>query len=140
MESEGSKSLRPAFADTRMAQYLQKQFDALKGVVSQNDVAHALGYDKPNVVSMFKRGSTKVPLDKIPALAKALGADPALLLRFGLEQYWLGQIQMINEIFGRIVTRNEYELIEAFREVTNHSDPQIDEATLKKVAEIIKQR
>ena len=39
---------------------------------------------------MFKRGEVKVPLNKIPLLAKAINADPAHLFRLALEQYWPG--------------------------------------------------
>ena len=35
----------------------------------------------PNIISMFKSGETRVPLAKVPALARALGLDAAILLR-----------------------------------------------------------
>lgn len=35
---------------------------------------------------MLKQGATKVPLDRVPALAKALDRDPAWLLWLELEQ------------------------------------------------------
>ena len=73
---------------------------------------------------MFKRGETKVPLDKIPALAKALHVDPAHLFRLALEQYWPDLSETINTIFGPTVTANEQEiLIKPWRIATNNLDP-----------------
>ena len=48
---------------------------------TQREIAAECGFDKPNIITMFKNGSTKVPLNRIGALAKALDADPAHMLR-----------------------------------------------------------
>src|SRR5580704_11911538 len=76
------------FAGSSIAKYLDKQIDALKGVKTQREIAAEIGYDKPNMISMFKHAEVKAPLDKIPSLAKALHVDPAHLFRLALEQYW----------------------------------------------------
>jgi len=47
------------FAGTMVAKYLDKQIDALKGVKTQREIALEAGYDKPNIISMFKRGEAK---------------------------------------------------------------------------------
>jgi hypothetical protein len=61
------------FADSAVAKYIDKKIDELKGVKTQREIAAEIDYDKPNMISMFKRGEARVPLDKIPLLAKALG-------------------------------------------------------------------
>src|SRR6478672_9227328 len=76
------------FAETKLAKYLTTQIDAISHEKSQRDIATEIGYEKPNMISMFKRGEAKVPLDKIPALAEALHVDPAHMLRLAFEQYW----------------------------------------------------
>lgn len=53
----------------------------------QKDVAVAMGYDKPNVVTMFKSGATRVPLNRAPACAIALGVDPLQFLMMCLKEY-----------------------------------------------------
>src|SRR5277367_3924605 len=99
------------FADSAIAKYLDKQIDALKGVKTQREIATEIGYDKPNMISMFKRGETKIPLDKIPLLAKAVGADAAHLFRLALEQYWLDLKATIDEVFERrMASKNETEM------------------------------
>ncbi|MGZ9053126.1 MAG: helix-turn-helix domain-containing protein [Rhodoplanes sp.] len=65
---------------------MNKQITAISGVKSQREIAAELGYERPNIISMMKRGETKLPLDKVPALAKALHVDPAHLFRLALEQ------------------------------------------------------
>lgn len=131
-------SARPQpYAGSKMASYLSKQIDALKGDVSQRDIAAALGYERPNIISMFKTGEAKVPLDKIPELAEALRVDVAHLMRLGLEQYWPDKMRVINEAFGGfVVTSHEKELVKLFRSATGDSDPKLTEEqkmNLKKV-------
>ncbi len=112
------------FANSMIATYLDKKIDELKGVKTQREIASEIGYEKPNMISMFKRGEVKVPLDKIPLLAKALHVDPGHLFRLALEQYWPQLGDTIQAIFGRTVTANEEEiLIKPWREATGNLDP-----------------
>jgi transcriptional regulator with XRE-family HTH domain len=112
------------FADSSIAQYLDRQIDTFKGVKTQREMAAEIGYQKPNMISMFKRGEVRVALDKIPALARAVEADPGHLFRLALEQYWPGLGDTIQKIFGRVVTANEEQiLIKPWREATKQTDP-----------------
>jgi transcriptional regulator with XRE-family HTH domain len=126
------------FASSSIAKYVDKQIDALKGVKTQREIAAEIGYDKPNMISMFKRGEVKVPFEKIPALAKALHVDPAHLFRLALEQYWPGLGVTIDAIFGRIATANEEEiLLKKWRAATDNSDPTISPAIERVVDRMI---
>lgn len=121
-----TKKPRPGmpFADSAIAKYIDHQIDGLKGVKTQREIAAEIGYEKANMISMFKRGEVKVPLDKIPALAKALHADPGHLFRLALEQYWPQLGATIEAIFGRTVTANEEAiLVKPWREATGNLDP-----------------
>jgi hypothetical protein len=121
--TEATKPGMP-FANTSIAKFLDHQIDTLKGVKTQREIAVEIGYDKPNMISMFKRGEVKVPLDKIPLLAKAVQADPAHLFRLALEQYWPDMGQTIDIIFGRVATANEEQiLLKKWREATDNGDP-----------------
>lgn len=121
------------YNQSRMARYLERQIDALKGEVTQRDIAAKLGYPKSNIISMFKKGEAKVPLDKIPALAEALHVDVAHLMRLGLEQYWPDKMDVITQVFSRTVTENEYEIVECIRNASHDSDPK---ATVTQKAEL----
>ena len=113
------------FADSAIAKYIDKKIDELKGVKTQREIAAEIGYDKPNLISMFKRGEARVPLDKIPLLAKALGVDPAHMFRLALEQYWPHLSEIIAELFGRLASENEEEiLLKHWRAATRNTDPE----------------
>ncbi len=111
-------------ANSAIAKFLDKQIDSLKGIKTQRQIAAEIGYDKPNMISMFKRGEAKVPLDKIPQLAKALGVDAGHLFRLALEQYWPGEAKLILDIFGRTATENEeIILLKKWRAASRNTDP-----------------
>lgn len=116
--------VRP-YTHSKMAQFLTIKIDSLKGEISQREIAERLGYDRANIVSMFKTGDAKVPFEKMPALAEVLGVDLAHLVRLGLEQYWPERMNVIARVFRRVVTENEMELIQEIRVVTDHADPKI---------------
>ncbi len=119
------KTIPHAYAGSRIVNFLNKQINSLAATKSQRQIAFECGYEKPNIISMFKRGETKVPLDKIPALAKALEVDPRALFRLALEQYWPEVNKVVGDIFGHVVSENEHEIIEEIRHLTNDMDPKI---------------
>jgi transcriptional regulator with XRE-family HTH domain len=107
---------------TSIAAYLHHLIDV--SGKTQREIAKEVGFERQNMISMLKHGDTKVPLDKIPALARALDADPAHLLRLALEQYWPEWKKVINEIFGGVVSKNEITLLLAIRKATLDRDPE----------------
>jgi transcriptional regulator with XRE-family HTH domain len=92
---------------------------------TQRQVAQEIGFDNPNVISMFKKGTLKLPINRIEALAKALDADPIHLLRLvmleNLPESWAA---IENIMQSTVLTANELELIRAFRECTGDADAQ----------------
>lgn len=54
---------------------------------TQREIAHEAGFASQNIISMIKSGDTKVPLNRVPALAKALGVEPQELFVECLEAY-----------------------------------------------------
>jgi DNA-binding Xre family transcriptional regulator len=132
-----AESSSKAYGNTKIAQYVSKRIALLSGVKSQKQIAREVGYDRPNMLSMMKTGATKVPLEKVPALAKALGCDIGHLMRLGLEQYWPDKLDVIHEVFGRLVTGNEWKIVQVFRQETHDTDPRIDEETITKLRLIL---
>ena len=110
---------------SKMAQFLDKRIDELEGTITLVEIAHKMGYPRGHIISMFRADQAKVPLDKIPALAEVLQVDVAHLMRLGLEQYWPEPIDAITKMFSRIVTDNEFELIQEIRERTSDLDPKL---------------
>ena len=92
---------------------------------SQKEIAFELGYTKPNIITMFKQGLTKVPIPKVEALARSIGADPVYLLRIVLSEYAPDTLKAIESIIGFAITENEKEIIKAIRKETNNTNPSL---------------
>jgi len=54
---------------------------------TQREIAMEAGFPSQNIISMIKSGDTKVPLSRVPALAKSLGVEPQDLFADCLEAY-----------------------------------------------------
>ena len=114
------------YADTRMAKFLDTRLLELKHKKTQAEIAEEAGFVNPNMVTMIKKGATKLPIDRVPALAKALESDPALLLRLALEQSeGSTAAAAIYEIIGQPITKNEMAWINEIREASGDTDPRM---------------
>lgn len=91
--------------------------------LTQTELARRLGYPKPNIITMFKQGLTKVPIEKVPKLAELLECDPLMLLQMAMNEYKPSEFQAIMAICGLPISKNEREIIEIFREKSGNSDP-----------------
>lgn len=126
------------YANTEAARYLAKQVDALMGTevngrpMTQRDIAAVAGYDKPNIFSMFKSGETKIPIDRIPSIAKALRVDPAHLARLVIAQHWPTVAANFETIFGSgMISATEREMLERWRKTTDNEDPVLSANEMK---------
>lgn len=91
---------------------------------TQAEIATEAGFPNPNMLVYLKNGSSKLPLDRVPSLAKALEIDPAWLMRLALEQaVGVTAAQALLEIFGTPVSENEKLWLQALREASQDSDP-----------------
>ena len=114
------------YGHTPLAQFLDRQILQLKPKKSQREIAIEAGFRNPNFLSMLKGGTSKLALDRVPALAKALEVDPRLLLRLALEQEGLETTKnAIDQILGEIVSENEIEWLREIRDASGHSDPRL---------------
>lgn len=113
-------------AETRLAKFIEKRTLELRPHKQQNEIAAEAGFPNPNMVSMLKSGATKLALDRVPALARALECDPRLLFRLALEQDgYATSLSAIEDIFGAIVSRNEVAWLTELRDASNHTDPNL---------------
>lgn len=117
---------RKPFEHSGLASYVDSRVLELKPRKSQLQIASEAGYANPNMVSQIKSGATKLALDRVPSMAKALETDPAYLMRLALAQSE-GDLaaSAILEIFGTPVTANELGWLEALRDASDDSDPRI---------------
>lgn len=107
-----------------VAQYLTSKINA--SGKTQREIASEIGYDAANVITMFKQGSTKLPLNTVGPIARALDVDPVFLLRLAFSEYFPETFDAVEHALGStIVTENERKLLDAFRLSTEGTDPEM---------------
>ena len=83
---------------------------------SQVQIAKEAGFPKSNVLSMMKRGDTKIPLEKVGKLAAAIGADPIHLFQMVMAEYYPSTWLEIQKMIGQpVLSDSELELLEVIR-------------------------
>lgn len=123
---------------SELAAFIDKRIDQLQGRKSQKDIADEVGYDKPNMISMIKKGTAKVPLEKVYLFAKALEVDPAHLLRLALAQSMTGEKNAIaiQKIVGNTVTDNEMAIVKVVRKASGNMDPALNQELKTAIEEL----
>ena len=87
---------------------------------SQREVADDVGFANRNMLSLIKSGQTKLSLDRVPAMAKALSLDLEVVLIPALRQYFTEEvIGMFRETFGNSNTPTEYDILVIARKSMN---------------------
>ena len=118
---------KAAGAPPTVAEYLAGQIDMSEK--TQREIAAEIGYDRPNILTMLKQGTTKIPLNKVAPLARALGVDPAYFIRVVLREYLPDMWDAIQECLGGgIATKNEAAMLAVIRDATKNSNPAMDTA------------
>lgn len=92
---------------------------------SQKQIAEEAGFPKPNIITMFKQGATKLPMEKIGRFAKAIEVDPIHLFKLCIAEYQPETWAEIQRMFSQpILTINELEILEVIRSA-NVENPRI---------------
>lgn len=91
----------------------------------QNQIAEEMGMIKANNITMFKTGLTRVPIRRLPALAKSIGADATYLVRLWFQQYDPEALEVIETFHSFPVTDNEKNILKTLREKTHDLDPKM---------------
>ena len=127
-----AKGVKPKYT---VAEYVKSQL-ALCGK-SQREIAAEIEYANPNIITMFKLGTTKIPIAKIGALAKALGVDPAFLLRMAMSEYMPEAWQEIQTVMGKqnLMTEQERRLVDFINNATEGQPLDIDDQGNRKALE-----
>ena len=114
------------YSNTPLVQLVERRVLELRGTKSQLEISAEAGFPQPSMLAMIKNGSSKLPIDRVPGLAKALELDPARLLNLALQQS-AGDTtaRAFMEIFGIAVTKNEVVWLEEIRDASGNSDPSL---------------
>ena len=105
---------------SRIAQLIDNRIEELRGVKSQKEIARIVGYKSPNIITMIKQGDTKVSLDRVQLMAKALDVDVKMFYRLALEQFYsVETVAGMFEMLSGGLTPNELELLSVYRQIEN---------------------
>ncbi|PSL17607.1 helix-turn-helix domain-containing protein [Shimia abyssi] len=95
------------------ANMLSKAIDA--SGLTQREIADRIGLKHPNVICMIKQGTTRVPLNRIPALSQTLGMDEKEFLILAIEEYHPGVHEILLDVLGVPLTDAELGILTMFR-------------------------
>ncbi|WLR91035.1 helix-turn-helix domain-containing protein [Shinella zoogloeoides] len=113
-------------AQSTLQQFLNKRIYELQSRKSQMEIANEAGFNNANFISMLKSGRSKLALDRVPAMAKALDVDPAYLFRLALSQFFDDAVlKELMPLFKSAVTENEKEILDVIREHSGNTDPRL---------------
>lgn len=123
---------------SKIAEYVAREIDRIAPEKSQKDIATELGYERPNIISMWKTGATSIPLEQILPLAEALGVDPVPMFRLALEEFWPEKDETIRKIFGHIASEEEFKILKEIRKYTHNANPALTQDVKQRLAEAFK--
>ncbi len=118
-------------AKMTVAKYLAKMIELSEK--TQKQIAHEVGYDRPNVLSMMKQGLIKVPVNRAPTLARALNIDPAYFLGLVLREYMPDAWSAMEQHLGGVLSENERRLLDVYREQCSNGEIELDERRIKQI-------
>jgi hypothetical protein len=96
--------------------------------IKNPELASALGYPNPSIVSMLKNGTMKLPMDKLGAAARTLKLDPIFLAQLWDAENGFNLIGFIESVRGQVaLTENEHRMILAMRGVNRGMDVDMDD-------------
>lgn len=91
-----------------VAEYVTEIVD--KAPITQTEIARRLNYARPNIIAMWKSGSTRLPFDKVEPLARLTRTEPRRLMKLVLLEYHHALAEFIERHIGPIENRDEEEL------------------------------
>ena len=100
-----------------LAEWLNENLAELSGMTNA-EIAAELGYERSNIVAMWKTGKTRVALHALKGIARLTNTPLEFLFPLWVEQYAREKgvkAQPYMEMLSRIVTPAEFKLIEMIR-------------------------
>lgn len=129
---------KAATKPSKVAHYLSSHIDASEK--TQYQIATESGFDRPNIISMIKTGITKMPIARVPAMAKSIDCDPVELFRLCMGEYMPEVLAIADDVYAREkLTAGEREVIDRLRIHTSGRNFRTTRAVLEAVDEVAAQ-
>ncbi|MEQ6250916.1 helix-turn-helix transcriptional regulator [Sulfitobacter sp. HNIBRBA3233] len=95
--------------------------------LTQREIADRVGFTHSSTLKMIEQGLTRVPLDRIPALAQTLGLDQSTLLLAAIAEYHPGIYEVLCDTLGLPLSQAEQGVVVMFRMAALKNDIELDE-------------
>ena len=113
-------------AASTLATFIDRRILELRYKKTQREIATIAGFTNPNMLTMIKKGHSKLALDRVATMAASLEVDPKYLLRITLEQYGNETVaRVFDEVIGTVVSQKEVGWLKLLREASDNSDPAV---------------
>jgi len=113
-------------ATSAIATFVDRRILELRYKKNQCDIAFEAGFTNPNMLTVIKKGNSKLALDRVATMAASLEVDPKYLLRITLEQSGNETVlQVFDEVIGTVVSKKEVGWLQLLREASDNSDPAV---------------
>lgn len=100
-----------------LAEWLDANLNSMSGM-SNIEIADHFGYERPNMISMMKKGRVKVPLDKLSEISKLTHVQLSFLLPLWIQQHTNNDAyQAILKETRKYTTDVEFQIISIIRDV-----------------------
>lgn len=124
---------------SKVAQYIAAAIE--KSGKTQLEISAAAGFPRSSVLSMIKQGQTKMPLARIPQMARALGVDQVEFFRLAMGEYMPELLRICDEMYQREqLSEGEAALLRQIRSVTGgrglEMNPKVRQALARFLADI----
>lgn len=109
---------------SELAELISTRLEDIAAHKSQREVADEVGFPSKNVMSIIKKGATKLSLDRVEAMAKALGLQLETVMIPALRQYYSDDVlNALRETFNSTETKTEREILAIARQHMDVSQP-----------------
>lgn len=94
---------------------------------SQREIASDMGFERQNIITMLKQGTTRMPLDRVERFALSMDRDPAELVRLWMEEYAPDHLKVLDKNIGMTMSSAERQWISRMRRLFEDGVPEWDE-------------
>lgn len=109
------------FEHSGLTQFLTQAQESMN--LSDEQMAQELGFSRPSVYTLCKGGKMKMPMSKVPLLAKVLKVPASDVLTVMLTEYDPELLAVINKSWGSMaLTAGEKKVLSAYRSLAKGHD------------------
>ena len=123
----------------QLAEFVNHNWDTLVGRTNE-DVASELGYRSANIISMWRTGRTRIPLEKLPDVSRLMKIDISQLLPMWFEQQWGDRTDvkvLQDRIISHIATEREAKALQAIRTACGMAGTEFSDDQIKAIAAVV---